>query len=101
MNKRGKRSIASAEKAPAPAWGLADLQKFRAEIPEDIDVKAIRAKLGLTQRRFARCFGFTPLQIRLWEQARSSPHQSTRAYLLVIARNPRAVHEALASASSR
>ena len=98
MSKRGKRPIASAEAAPAPAWDLEDLQKFIAEIPDDIDVKAIRTKLGLTQRRFARCFGFTPIQIRTWEQARSSPRQATRAYLMVIARNPRGVQEALASA---
>jgi putative transcriptional regulator len=98
MSKRGKRPIASAGAAPAPAWSQADLQKFRAEIPDDIDVKAIRTRLGLTQRRFARCFGFTTAQVRFWEQARSKPTRASRAYLVVIAHNPRAVHEALASA---
>src|SRR5262245_26799828 len=98
MSKRGKGPVVSAKAASEFARSQVDLTKFRAQVPEDINVKAIRSKLGLTQRRFALCFGFTTAQIRFWEQAVSKPTHASRAYLLVIARNPRAVQEALASA---
>ena len=98
MSKRGKRLIESAKAALAFARGESDSKKFRVYIPADIDVKAIRNKLGMTQSQFAMRFGFTINQIRDWEQARSTPHHADRAYLTVIARKPKAVQEALASA---
>src|SRR5262245_60082566 len=96
MSKRGKRLIQSAKAALAFARGRADTSKFRIRVPAEIDVKAIRTRLGLTQAQFSARFGFTIHQIRDWEQARSQPHHADRAYLTVIARRPKAVEEALA-----
>ncbi|MDZ4790419.1 MAG: helix-turn-helix domain-containing protein [Hyphomicrobiales bacterium] len=57
-------------------------------IPAEIDVKAIRTKLKLTQDDFAALFGFTVNQIREWEQGRARPLGGVRAYLLIIDRDP-------------
>lgn len=60
-------------------------------VPPEIDVRAIRAKAGMTQDSFASAFGFTIHQIRQWEQGRSRPLGAMRAYLMLIERDPRAV----------
>jgi putative transcriptional regulator len=60
-------------------------------VPSKIDVRAIRRKLKLSQDGFATKFGFTINQIRDWEQGRTKPHGSSRAYLMVIQHNPKAV----------
>jgi putative transcriptional regulator len=59
-------------------------------------IKLIRRALGLTQEEFSGRFHIGTL--RDWEQAAVVPDQSARAYLTVIARDPEAVHKALASA---
>ncbi len=65
------------------------------EVPDFVDVKAIRKKSGLTQAEFARRYGFSPRSLQEWEQRRRQPEGAVRAYLLVIARNPQAVESAL------
>src|SRR5262245_33495993 len=98
MSKRGKRPIINAKAASEFARNQADWMRFSANVPEVIDAKAIRTIVGMTQRRLALCFGFTITQIRFREQAVSAPTHASRAYLVVIAHNPKAVHKALASA---
>jgi putative transcriptional regulator len=57
--------------------------------PPEIDVKAIRAKLQLSQEDFASAFDFTIRQIRQWEQAQSRPLGVVRVvYLMIIDRDP-------------
>jgi putative transcriptional regulator len=86
------------EEALAYAEGTADISRYGVHIPEDIDVKAIRAKLDMTQEEFAGRFGFSINTLRHWEQGRRVPEGPTRAYLLVIDRNPKAVQKALRAA---
>jgi putative transcriptional regulator len=86
------------EEALAYAEGAADVSRYGVHIPEDIDVKAIRAKLDMTQEEFAGRFGFSINTLRHWEQGRRVPEGPTRAYLLVIDRNPKAVQKALRAA---
>jgi len=58
-------------------------------------VTVMRKALGLTQEEFAAQF-YIPLgTLRDWEQGKSEPDTCARAYLKVIARNPKAVTEAL------
>ncbi len=64
-------------------------------IPSEIDVRAIRVRLGMTQQKFAVSFGFSVNTLRHWEQGRRVPEAPTRAYLLVIDREPKAVQKAL------
>ena len=68
---------------------------YTVHIPEEIDVRAIRGRLGLTQQEFAIRFGFSVNTLRHWEQGRRVPEGPTRAYLLVIDREPQAVEKAL------
>jgi putative transcriptional regulator len=60
-------------------------------------VRAIRARLGLTQAAFARRFGFSVEAIRNYEQGLRQPPAPIRAYLRVIAAETEAVDRALAS----
>ena len=63
-------------------------------IPEDVDVKSIRGKLGMTQEQFTT-FGFSLSAIRQWEAHRRTPEGPARVLLMVIARNPMVVLETL------
>jgi putative transcriptional regulator len=73
----------------------------RLYIPAEIDIKAIRAKLSLSQGDFAARFGFTVNQIKDWEQGRSRPLGGVRAYLMIIERDPTLVLDLLRSASGK
>jgi putative transcriptional regulator len=86
------------QEALAYAEGAADVSRYGIHIPQDIDVKAIRAKLKMTQEEFAGRFGFSINTLRHWEQGRRVPEGPTRVYLLVIDRNPKAVQKALRAA---
>jgi putative transcriptional regulator len=57
--------------------------------------KIIRRALGLTQEEFAARFRIPLGTLRDWEQGAAEPDQAARAYLTVIARNPKAVADAL------
>ncbi|MFI5022126.1 MAG: helix-turn-helix domain-containing protein [Alphaproteobacteria bacterium] len=86
------------EEAVTYAMGEADARRYRLHVPQRIDVRAIRAKLGMTQEEFAGRFGFSINTLRHWEQGRRRPEGAARAYLLVIARVPKAVEKALRAA---
>jgi putative transcriptional regulator len=81
--------------ALAFANGTADPNQYVVHIPAEIDVRAIRVRLGMTQLEFAVSFGFSVNTVRHWEQGRRVPEGPTRAYLLVIDREPQAVQKAL------
>ncbi len=98
MSKFGKRLIEAAKEAQAIARGGVDAKTYRIHVPVEIDVKAMRHKLKLSQDEFAARFGFTAARIRDWEQGRSKPDGAVRAYLKVIEKNPVAVAKALIAA---
>ena len=58
-------------------------------------VRVIRRALKLSQEDFAARFQIPIGTLRDWEQGRKDPDAAARAYLVVIARNPAAVAEAL------
>ena len=67
-------------------------------VPEEIDVRAIRRKLGMSQRQFAASFGFGIDAVQNWEQGLGCcPEGAARAFLKVIEREPDAVRRALAA----
>jgi putative transcriptional regulator len=86
------------EEALRFAKGEAATKDYQVHIPETIDVKAIRAKLSMTQEEFSARFGFNVNTLRHWEQGMRRPEGPARAYLLVIDRAPKAVQKALQSA---
>ncbi len=95
MSKVGASILKGFEEAIAFAEGTADMSLYRVHIPAEIDVKAIRGRLGLTQQEFASRFGFNITTLRHWEQGRRVPEGPTRTYLRVIDREPEAVQRAL------
>ncbi len=93
MSKAGDSILRGAHEALAYARG--EDKGFVAHVPDRIDVKAIRRKVGLSQAKFAARFGFALDAIRNWEQGRRQPDQAARAFLTVIDREPEVVQRAL------
>lgn len=62
-----------------------------------LDIKIIRIGMGLTRAEFARKYDLDARALQDWEQGRRKPDRAARAYLKVIAHQPRAVEKALAS----
>jgi putative transcriptional regulator len=99
MTKKAFDKIAAGLKdAIAVAQGTATSGSYRVHVPEHIDVKALRRRLGLTQEEFAMRFNLSIARVRDWEQGRSEPDGAVRAYLKVIEREPKAVARALSTA---
>ena len=63
--------------------------------PSDVDVQALRQRIGLTQEQFAARFGFSVATLRHWERGDRSPSGASLVLLNVIDRNPAAVMKAL------
>lgn len=68
---------------------------FKAHVPHEVDVKAIRNRLGMTQAKFSYTFGFSLDAIKHWEGGRRTPEAPARTLLTVIDKNPAAVLTAL------
>jgi putative transcriptional regulator len=77
------------------AFLAGEQEGFKAHVPRDVDVKAIRNRLGMTQARFSDTFGFSLDAIKHWEGGRRIPEAPARTLLTVIARDPAAVLSAL------
>jgi putative transcriptional regulator len=69
----------------------ADLARMK-RVPR---AKIIRRALGLSQEEFASRYRIPLGTLRDWEQGRSEPDQTARAYLNVIAAEPEAAARAL------
>ena len=63
--------------------------------PSPAQVRALRAKLGLSQTRFAQRFGFTLDTVQQYEQGRRRPSGPASTLLRVIEADPEAVMRAL------
>ncbi|WP_267355677.1 MULTISPECIES: helix-turn-helix domain-containing protein [unclassified Methylobacterium] len=86
---------AGLEDAIAIAEGRAERGTYRVHVPSSIDVRAIRRSVHMTQESFAAAYGFPITTLRDWEQGRARPDTSARAYLLVIAHEPKVVERVL------
>ena len=96
-SRTGKRLITAMKEVVAHVEGKVALPMRYIEIPEDVDVKAIRSRLGLSQAEFSRRYAVSQRSLQEWEQGRRRPDGAVRAYLTVIERNPKAVAAALTS----
>jgi DNA-binding XRE family transcriptional regulator len=67
----------------------------RRRTPENVDPKAIRNRLGLTQEEFADRFALDASTVRNWEQRRNVPDAAARTLLRVIEICPEAVDAAV------
>ena len=96
-SRMGRRVIRALKEVVDHVEGRIALPIRYVETPGDVDVKAIRLRLGLSQAEFSRRYGVSRRSLQEWEQGRRRPEGAVRAYLTVIERNPKAVQEALAS----
>jgi putative transcriptional regulator len=95
----GARIVEGLEQAIAWTRGEnANVRVTLMQVPE-VDVRAVRTKMELSQAQFATKFGFPPATLRNWEQGRSRPDAPTRVLLAVIAKHPEAVEDVLRKAS--
>jgi putative transcriptional regulator len=67
----------------------------KAEIPNEIDVRAIREKLKLSRQQFADRFGFSARTLQHWEQGDRHPHGPARVLLLLLQREPTTIERIL------
>src|SRR6266404_3890742 len=79
--------------------GTADKRRYRVHVPQKVDVKKIRQRLGLSQEAFAQTYGFALSAVRDWEQGRRQPERSARILLRVVEKEPEAVTRALAKSA--
>ncbi|MBA3661038.1 MAG: helix-turn-helix domain-containing protein [Gammaproteobacteria bacterium] len=101
MSKIGESLLRGAQEALEYAKGNKKLSKtHRINIPEKIDVSAIREELDMSQDVFAANFGLKKRTVEKWEQSQRKPTDAARAYLTVIARDPQAVRAALSRSSA-
>jgi putative transcriptional regulator len=96
MSKAGSRMLQGAREALAYAKG--DSAEYGLHIPAQVDVHAIRRKLGLSQKEFAARYGFSFGRVRDWEQGRSNIDGPSRVLLTVIEKEPEAIERALSGA---
>ena len=92
MSRAGSRMIEAAKEAAAMARGEVVPGAVLHTPP---DVRAIRARLKLTQPAFAKRFGLPVGTVRDWEQGRAAPDQAARVLLRVIETDPAAVERAV------
>src|ERR1700732_3655232 len=77
------------------AFLAGEQEGFKAHVAQEVDVKAIRNRLGMTQARFSNTFGFSLDAIKHWEGGRRTPEAPARTLLNVIDKNRAAVLTAL------
>jgi putative transcriptional regulator len=92
--------IAGLKEAIAHVRGEITLPSRDYEVPGPVDVRAIRARSGLSQSQFAREYGFSVRTLQEWESGGAKPPSAVRAYLTVIKLNPKAVRAALRKQST-
>jgi putative transcriptional regulator len=97
MSKRAFDKIKSGlDSAQAYLASTADKRRYRVHVPESIDVKKIRTRLGLSQEAFPATYGFALSAVRDWEQSHRRPERSARILLKIVQKEPEAVTRALA-----
>ena len=85
---RHRAALADADARPATRAQLARARR----VPS---VRALRAKLDLTQEEFAARFHLPLGTVRDWEQGAHRPDKAAQVLLTVIAKDPEAVARAL------
>ena len=88
--------IASMEEAARIVAGEVEPSRVHDPVTvPDVDVRAARQRLGMTQPVFAAKFGVALPTLRKWEQGKRRPDGPARVLLRVIEREPDAVQRAL------
>jgi putative transcriptional regulator len=91
-----KELLESVRQAGAITRG--EMEPSRVFVVEAPDVKAIRAKLGVSQDEFASLLGISVRTLENWEQKRRIPKGPARVLLEVAAAHPDAVWDVVRNA---
>jgi|TARA_R110000744_G_scaffold360961_1_gene468580 putative transcriptional regulator len=77
--------------------GSTHIQNKAARVTEfaDLEVKAIRAKTGLSQNHFANVLGVSKRTLENWEQGRRQPTGPAKVLLKIVDTDPEYVLKAL------
>jgi putative transcriptional regulator len=97
MTKAGDKILAGAEAALEYAKGNTEgsiTHRIEAGI-EQIDVKAVRESLGMSQAKFADTFHIATATLRNWEQKRRTPEGPAKVLMYLISKETEAVKRAL------
>jgi putative transcriptional regulator len=94
MSAAGDKILGSIREARGILRGESELV---VHVPPEVDVRALRRKLGMSQSRFAASFGFGLAAVQSWEQGRRRPEGPARILHKVIEHDPEAVRRALAA----
>lgn len=94
-NALGEAIIEGLKDVLAYKQGKLKLPTYEYHAPEYIEVAPLRAKLGMSQNRFAHAFGLNVATVRDWEQGRRQPDAMARILLAIIARHPEVVQGVL------
>ncbi len=70
-------------------------EEFAIEIPDEVDVLAIRKQLDLTRAKFSEKLGFSPRTVQHWEQGDRRPQGAARVLLVMLQRDAKAVEKIL------
>ncbi len=91
----GQEILQGAREALAAVKG--DTTAVRVTIIPRIDVGDIRHRLKMTQAEFSCAFGLSLDSVKNWEQGHRVPEGPAKVLLAVIAKDPKAVQNALAT----
>ena len=101
MSKKAYNQIAEGlREAVAIMRGKADPSTYRVHIPAEIDTRAIREKLKLTQKQFSQHYHIPLATLRDWEQGRRVPDAPARALIAAIREEPEVVRRALSRSAA-
>lgn len=67
-------------------------------IDDDVDVRAVRDALDLSQQKFADLYGLPVATIQNWESGRRKPELAAKLLLKVIEKSPELVAKAIRAA---
>jgi len=106
--KKAIDDLAAGRTAYVEAPGVADYGRVKRAMADQgvtalriairpVDVKALRARLGISQEAFAGRYGLDVATVRNWEQGRTKPEGPAAALLQLIERDPDKIVELLAS----
>jgi putative transcriptional regulator len=84
----GKEIVEGLEEAKTFVEGESDGPRIHTIDVDMIDIKSLRNQLALTQKQFARLFGFKLNSVQNWEQGRRRPDKATRILLRLIEEKP-------------
>ena len=79
----------NATQAAAHAHGkkVKGARSYNVQVPEAVDVRGLRKKLGMTREVFAQTFGFSTSGVSKWENGDRVPEGPARVLLKMISRD--------------